>query len=141
MIFKIPFDSICKANCVWTLKKTQVMIIHRNTLSLLSPVRIDDTIFPHSNKVKYLSVIIYCNLTWNDQISYLISGAITRLWCTAYFRPIETCRKLVVAQKPNLNDIRSVAKIHKDSPSSGICMINCGKVSLSERYLIFFTNF
>jgi hypothetical protein len=41
-----------------------------------------------------------CNLTWNDQISSIVSsvnGALSRLWCTAHFTPIEIRRRLVVA--------------------------------------------
>jgi Reverse transcriptase (RNA-dependent DNA polymerase) len=81
-------------------QKTQVMAIHRNPCSVLPPVKIGDTIMPYSTKVKNLGVIMNCNLTWNDQISSIVSGvngALSRLWCTANFTPVETRRKLVVA--------------------------------------------
>jgi Reverse transcriptase (RNA-dependent DNA polymerase) len=81
-------------------QKTQVMAIHRSPCSILPPVKIGDTIIPYSAKVKNLGVIMNCNLTWNDQISSIVSsvnGALSRLWCTAQFTPVETRRKLVVA--------------------------------------------
>jgi Reverse transcriptase (RNA-dependent DNA polymerase) len=80
-------------------QKTQVLAIHRNPLSNLPLVKIGDTIIPYSTKVKNLGVIMNSNLTWNDQISSVVSGvngALSRLWCTAYFTPVETRRKLVV---------------------------------------------
>jgi Reverse transcriptase (RNA-dependent DNA polymerase) len=81
-------------------QKTQVMAIHRNLPPVLPPVKIGDTIIPYSTKIKNLGVIMNCNLTWNDQISSIVScvnGALSRLWCTAYFTPVETRRKLAVA--------------------------------------------
>jgi hypothetical protein len=81
-------------------QKTQVMAIHRNPLSNLPPVKIGDTIIPYSTKVTNLGVIMNSNLTWNDQISSVVSGvngALSRLWCTAYYTPVGTRRKLVVA--------------------------------------------
>jgi hypothetical protein len=81
-------------------QKTQVMAIHRNQTSVLPPVMVNDTIIPYSPKVKNLGVIINCNLTWNDQITSIVrsvNGALSRLWCTAHFTPVETRRRLVVA--------------------------------------------
>jgi Reverse transcriptase (RNA-dependent DNA polymerase) len=81
-------------------QKTQVMAIYRNEPSSLPPVKVGDTIIPYSTKVKNLGVIMNCNLSWEDQISTVVSGvngALSRLWCTADFIPIETRRKLVVA--------------------------------------------
>jgi hypothetical protein len=76
------------------------MAVNQNHCPVLPPVKIGDTIIPFSYKVKNLGVIMNCNLTWNDQISSVVSsvnGALSRLWCTAHFTPVETRRKLVVA--------------------------------------------
>ena len=81
-------------------QKTQAMAVFRNKPRILPPVKIGDTIIPYSTKVKNLGVIMNCNLTWGDQISSVVSGvngALSRLWCTADFTPIETRRKLVLA--------------------------------------------
>jgi retron-type reverse transcriptase len=81
-------------------QKTQVMAIYRNTPSYLPPVKVGSTIIPYSSKVKNLGVIMNCKLTWEDQISTVVSGvngALSRLWSTADFIPVETRRKLVVA--------------------------------------------
>jgi Reverse transcriptase (RNA-dependent DNA polymerase) len=81
-------------------QKTQAMAIYRHEPSFLPPVKVGDTIIPYSTKVKNLGVIMNCNLTWKDQISTVVSGvngALSRLWCTADFTPIETRRKLAVA--------------------------------------------
>jgi Reverse transcriptase (RNA-dependent DNA polymerase) len=81
-------------------QKTQSMAIYRHAPSFLPPIRIDDTTIPYSTKVKNLGVLMNCNLTWDDQISTVVSGvngALSRLWCTADFTPTETRRKLVVA--------------------------------------------
>jgi Reverse transcriptase (RNA-dependent DNA polymerase) len=81
-------------------QKTQAMAIHRQSRLCLPPIRLNDTIIPYSTKVKNLGVIMNCNLTWNDQISSIVSsvnGALSRLWGTAHFTPTETRRKLTVA--------------------------------------------
>jgi hypothetical protein len=80
-------------------QKTQVMAIYRYKPSALPPVKVGNTIITHSTKVKNPGVIMNCKLTWEDQVSTVVSGvngALSRLWCTADFTPIET-RKLVVA--------------------------------------------
>ena len=80
--------------------KTQVMAIYRNKPSSLPPVKVNDTIIPYSTKVKNLGVLMNCKLTWDDQISSVVSGvngALSRLWCSAEFTPIETRRRLVLA--------------------------------------------
>jgi hypothetical protein len=66
-------------------QKAPAMAIYRNSQLFLPPVRIGDTIIRYSNKVKILGVIMNCNLTWNDQISSIVSGvngALSKLWCT-----------------------------------------------------------
>jgi hypothetical protein len=81
-------------------QKTQAIAIFRNLPTSLPPVKVGDTIIPYSTKVTNLGVIMNCNLSWDDQISSVVSGvysALSRLWCTADFTPTETRRKLVVA--------------------------------------------
>jgi len=81
-------------------QKTQTIAIFRHKPSFLPPIKVDDTTIPYATKVKNLGVIMNCNLTWNDQISTVVSGvngALSRLWCTANFTPTETRRKLAVA--------------------------------------------
>jgi hypothetical protein len=81
-------------------QKTQAMAIYKYTPLSLPDVKVGDTTIPYSAKVKNLGVIMNCNLTWDDQISSVVSGvngALSRLWCTADFIPTETRRKLAVA--------------------------------------------
>jgi Reverse transcriptase (RNA-dependent DNA polymerase) len=81
-------------------QKTQAMAIYKYTPLSLPAVKVGDNIIPYSTKVKNLGVIMNCNLTWDDQISTVVSGvngALSRLWCTADFIPTETRRKLAVA--------------------------------------------
>jgi Reverse transcriptase (RNA-dependent DNA polymerase) len=81
-------------------QKTQAMAISRNKPLFIPPVKVCSTVIPYSTKVKNLGVIMNCNLTWEDQISTVVSsvnGALSRLWCTADFTPTETRRKLAVA--------------------------------------------
>jgi Reverse transcriptase (RNA-dependent DNA polymerase) len=81
-------------------QKTQVMAIYRNEPSSLPAVKVGDTIIPYSTKVKNLGVLMNCKLTWDDQISSFVSGvygALSRLWCSADFTPVETRRRLVLA--------------------------------------------
>jgi hypothetical protein len=64
------------------------------------PVKDGDTIIPYSTKVKNLGVLMNCKLTWDDQISSVVSGvygALSRLWCSADFTQVETLRRLVLA--------------------------------------------
>jgi hypothetical protein len=81
-------------------QKTQVMAIYRNKTVILPPVKVGDTIIPYSTKLKNLGIIMNSSLTWDDQISTVVSGvhgALSRLWCTADVTPPETRRRLVVA--------------------------------------------
>jgi Reverse transcriptase (RNA-dependent DNA polymerase) len=81
-------------------QKTQAMAIYRFKPPLLPSIKVGDTIIPYSTKVKNLGVIMNCKLSWEDQISSVVSGvngALSRLWCTANFIPTETRRKLAVA--------------------------------------------
>jgi Reverse transcriptase (RNA-dependent DNA polymerase) len=55
-------------------QKTQVMAIYRYKPLALPPVKVGDTIIPYSTKVKNLGVIMNCNLTWEDQVSTVVSG-------------------------------------------------------------------
>jgi hypothetical protein len=70
------------------------MAIYRHEPSSLPLVKVDDTIVPYLTKVKNLGVTMDCNLSWKDQISNMVSGTLSRLWCTADFTSIETRRKL-----------------------------------------------
>jgi hypothetical protein len=76
-------------------EKTQVMAIYRNEPSSLPPVKVGDAIIPYSTKEKNLGVLMNCKLTWDDQISSVVSGvygALSRLWCSADFFPVATHR-------------------------------------------------
>ena len=94
------FDWSTRNGLCLNSQKTQVMAIYRNEPPSLPPVKVNDTTIPYSTKIKNLGVLMNCNLTWDDQISSVVSGvygALSRLWQSADFTPEETRRRLVVA--------------------------------------------
>jgi hypothetical protein len=62
------------------------MIIAKETPPTLPPIKVGNTFIPYSTKVRNLGVIMNSDLTWDDQISAVVSGvyfALSRLWLTA----------------------------------------------------------
>jgi hypothetical protein len=81
-------------------QKTQAIAITRQKPISMPSVKVNGIAIPFSPKVRNLGVFMNCNFTWNDQISSVVSGvngALSRLWCTASYTPVETRRKLTVA--------------------------------------------
>jgi hypothetical protein len=79
-------------------QKSQAMAIFRKlpVYLVLPAVIINDAPIPYSAdsaKLNNLGMVMYCGLTWEDQISNVIQNVyflLSRLWCTASFTPIET---------------------------------------------------